>query len=112
MRFLRRTAVFAAGLIALSSLSAVEARAQEFPSRVVRIVVAFPAGGPTDFVARLLADKLKLLLGQNVIIENKPGANGAIGADYVAKGEPDGHLLFLTTVGAVAITPHLAAKVP
>jgi tripartite-type tricarboxylate transporter receptor subunit TctC len=78
---------------------------------VIRIVVAFPAGGPTDFVARLLADKLKGLLGQNVIIENKPGANGAIGADYVAKGEPDGHLLFLTTVGAVAITPHLAAKV-
>jgi tripartite-type tricarboxylate transporter receptor subunit TctC len=75
-------------------------------------VVAFPAGGPTDFVARLLADKLKVVLGQNVIIENKPGANGAIGADYVAKGEPDGHLVFLTTVGAVAITPHLAAKVP
>src|SRR5436190_6878915 len=86
--------------------------AQDFPSRVIRVVVAFPAGGPTDFVARLLADKLKILLGQNVIIENKPGANGAIGADYVAKGEPDGHLLFLTTVGAVAITPHLAAKVP
>jgi tripartite-type tricarboxylate transporter receptor subunit TctC len=88
------------------------ARAQEFPSRVIRLVVTFPAGGPTDFVARLLADRLKLLLGQSVIIENKPGANGAIGADYVAKGEPDGHLLFLTTVGAVAVTPHLAAKVP
>jgi tripartite-type tricarboxylate transporter receptor subunit TctC len=98
--------------MALSWLSASAARAQEFPSRVIRMVVAFPAGGPTDFVARLLADKLKTLLGQNVIIENKPGANGAIGADYVAKGEPDGHLLFLTTVGAVAITPHLAAKVP
>ena len=98
--------------MALSLLSAAEVPAQDFPSRVVRIVVAFPAGGPTDFVARLLADKLKVLLGQNVIIENKPGANGAIGADYVAKGEPDGHLLFLTTVGAVAITPHLAAKVP
>src|SRR5262249_36761625 len=81
---------------------------QDSPSRVVRIVVAFPAGGPTDFVARLIADKLKLLLGQNVIVENKPGANGAIGADYVAKGEADGHLLFITTVGAVAITPHLS----
>ena len=112
MRFARRTIVSAVGLMALSWLSASAARAQEFPSRVIRMVVAFPAGGPTDFVARLLADKLKTLLGQNVIIENKPGANGAIGADYVAKGEPDGHLLFLTTVGAVAITPHLAAKVP
>jgi tripartite-type tricarboxylate transporter receptor subunit TctC len=112
MRFARRTIVSAVGLIALAGLSASAAKAQEFPSRVIRIVVAFPAGGPTDFVARLLADKLKVVLGQNVIIENKPGANGAIGADYVAKGEPDGHLVFLTTVGAVAITPHLAAKVP
>src|SRR5207253_8877490 len=111
-RFAGRTTVSAVGLMALAWLSASAAKAQEFPSRVIRMVVAFPAGGPTDFVARLLADKLKILLGQNVIIENKPGANGAIGADYVAKGEPDGHLLFLTTVGAVAITPHLAAKVP
>src|SRR4029450_5923103 len=61
-----------------------------------------------DFVARILADRLKPLLGQNVIVENRPGANGAIGADYVAKGEADGHLLFLTTVGAVAVTPHLS----
>jgi tripartite-type tricarboxylate transporter receptor subunit TctC len=95
-------------LAALPWLLAAPAVAQDFPSRVVRIVVAFPPGGPTDFVARLLADKLKASLGQNVIIENKPGANGAIGADYVAKSEADGHLLFLTTVGAVAITPHLS----
>jgi len=86
------------------------ASAQEFPSRIVRIVVAFPAGGPTDFVARLLADKLKSMLGQSFVVENKPGANGSIGAEYVARGEPDGHLLFLTTVGAVAVTPHLVAK--
>jgi tripartite-type tricarboxylate transporter receptor subunit TctC len=84
--------------------------AQEFPTRTVRIVVAFPPGGPTDFVARLLADKLKASLGQSVVVENKPGANGAIGAEYVARAEPDGHLLFLTTVGAVAVSPHLAAK--
>jgi tripartite-type tricarboxylate transporter receptor subunit TctC len=84
--------------------------AQDFPTRIVRIVVAFPAGGPTDFVGRLLADKLKSLLGQSVVVENRPGANGAIGAEYVARGEPDGHLLFLTTAGAVAITPHLVAK--
>jgi tripartite-type tricarboxylate transporter receptor subunit TctC len=101
-------AVAILGLIACSCLAAVGVRAQEFPNRTVRIVVAFPAGGPTDFVARLLADKLKGQLGQNVIVENKAGANGAIGAEYVARGEADGHLLFLTTVGAVAITPHLA----
>src|SRR6266481_7572611 len=98
----------ALALVALSCLAVAQPRAQDFPSRIVRVVVAFPAGGPTDFVARLLADKLKPLIGQNVIVENRPGANGAIGADYVAKGEADGHLLFLTTVGAVAITPHLA----
>jgi tripartite-type tricarboxylate transporter receptor subunit TctC len=95
-------------LVALSWLLPAPATAQDFPSRVIRIVVAFPAGGPTDFVARLIADKIKAQLGQNVIVENKPGANGAIGADFVARGEPDGHLLFLTTVGAVAITPHLS----
>ena len=100
--------VMVVAVAALCSFAPATMRAQEFPSRVIRVVVAFPAGGPTDFVARLVADKLKPLLGQNVIVENKPGANGAIGADYVAKGEADGHLLFLTTVGAVAITPHLS----
>ena len=95
-------------MVGLAWLISEPSAAQDFPSRVIRIVVAFPAGGPTDFVARLIADNLKPLLGQNVIIENKPGANGAIGAEFVARGEPDGHLLFLTTVGAVAITPHLS----
>ncbi len=79
----------ALALVALSCLAAAQTRAQDFPSRIVRLVVAFPAGGPTDLVARLIADKLKPRIGQNVIIENKPGANGAIGADYVAKGEAD-----------------------
>src|SRR5262249_3662979 len=94
-------------LVALFWLAAAGSRAQDFPSRVIRVVVAFPAGRPTDLVARILADRLKPLLGQNVIVENRPGANGAIGADYVAKGEADGHLLFLTTVGAVGVPPHL-----
>jgi tripartite-type tricarboxylate transporter receptor subunit TctC len=85
--------------------------AQELPSRTIRMVVAFPAGGPADFVARLLAERLRTLIGQNVIVENRAGANGAIGAEYVARAEPDGATLFFTTVGAVAITPHLMAKV-
>ena len=95
------------GLIALACSVGAVVHAQDFPNRTVRIVVAFPAGGPTDFVARLIADKLKAQLGQNVIVENKPGANGAVGAEYVARGEPDGHLVFLTTAGAVVVTPHL-----
>src|SRR3974390_333312 len=97
-------------LVALALLTA-SATAQDLPARTIRMVVAFPAGGPTDFVARILADKLKSLLGQSVIVENRPGANGAIGAEYVAKSEPDGYTLFLTTAGAVAITPHLVGHV-
>ncbi len=103
----RRLTLMAA--LTLASLMVVTpAPAQDFPSRMIRMVVAFPPGGPTDLVARLMADKLKTSLGQNVIIENKAGANGTIGADYVAKGEPDGHLLFMTTAGAVTITPALS----
>jgi tripartite-type tricarboxylate transporter receptor subunit TctC len=88
------------------------AQAQDYPSRTVKIVVAFPAGGPTDFVARVLADKLKGILGQSVIIENKPGANAAIGAESVAKSDPDGYTLFFTTAGAVVINPHMRPDLP
>jgi tripartite-type tricarboxylate transporter receptor subunit TctC len=88
------------------------ASAQEFPSRTIHMVIAFPPGGPTDFVGRLVADKMKETLGQTIVIENKAGANGAIGADYVAKSEPDGHTLFLTTVGAVAVTPGMRSDLP
>ncbi len=99
-----------AALVALCAISA--ARAQDYPSRPIRMVIAFPAGGPTDFVGRLIADKLKGTLSQPVLVENKPGANGAIGADFVAKSDPDGHTLFLTTVGAICITPHMRTDLP
>jgi len=104
---------FAAVAIAACWLVATgPAQAQTYPARTIKMVIAFPPGGPTDFVGRLLADKLKELLGQSVIIENKAGANGAIGADAVAKSEPDGYTLFFTTVGAVAITPNLRNDMP
>ena len=99
-------------VLLLALLQGVRAQDQVLPGRTIRMVVAFPPGGPTDFVGRLLADKLKALLGQSVIIENRAGANGAVGAEYVARANPDGTTLFLTTVGAVAVTPHLTAKVP
>lgn len=99
--------------VALALLvSAKAASTQDYPARTVRIVIAFPAGGPTDFVGRLVADKLRSILDQSVIIENKPGANAAIGADYVAKSEPDGYTLFLTTAGAVVINPHMRPDLP
>src|SRR4051794_40600456 len=107
MQVLRLLTVLALSLFALTG-----AIAQDFPSRPVRLVVAFPAGGPTDFVARLLADKLKGILGQSVLVENKSGANAAIGADYVAKSEPDGYTLFFTTISAVALNPHMRADLP
>jgi tripartite-type tricarboxylate transporter receptor subunit TctC len=106
----RRLAALSAALAFLDLAGA--AHAQDYPSRTVKIVVAFPAGGPTDFVARVLADKLKGALGQSVIIENKPGANAAIGAESVAKSDPDGYTLFFTTAGAVVINPHMRANLP
>jgi tripartite-type tricarboxylate transporter receptor subunit TctC len=89
-----------------------ESAAQEYPSRPIRLLVAFAAGGNTDFVARLVANELKAPLGQSVVVENKPGANGAIGADYVAKSEPDGYTLFFSTAGAIAINPSLRSDLP
>ncbi|MFZ3334929.1 MAG: tripartite tricarboxylate transporter substrate binding protein [Xanthobacteraceae bacterium] len=88
------------------------ARAQDFPTRPVRIVVAFPPGGPTDFVGRIVADKMTQLLGQRVYIDNKPGANGTLGGGDVAKSDPDGYSLFLTTSGAVTVSPHIMPKMP
>jgi tripartite-type tricarboxylate transporter receptor subunit TctC len=97
---------------ALFVLPLAAAFAQAFPSRPVRLVVGFPAGGPADYTARVLADKLPGLLGVNVIVENRVGANATIGADHVAKAAPDGHTLFLSTTGAVAISPHVGPKLP
>ncbi len=88
------------------------AKAQDFPTRPIRIVVAFPPGGPTDFVGRLVAEKMTGILGQRVYIDNKPGANGTLGGGDVAKSDPDGYSLFLTTSGAVTVSPHMMAKMP
>jgi tripartite-type tricarboxylate transporter receptor subunit TctC len=88
------------------------AAAQDYPTRPIRMIVAFSAGGTTDFVARLLADKVKGQLGQAVVVENKPGANGAIGADYVSKAAPDGYTLFFSTAGALTINPSMRNDLP
>jgi len=80
--------------------------------RVMRIIVAFPPGGPVDFVARSIADPLGKELGARVIVENKSGANGAIAGEIVAHAAADGNTLWLTSVGAVAINPVLYDKLP
>ena len=96
----------------LATATAAAQNSPPYPTRPIRLVVAFSAGGTTDFVARLLADKVKGPLGQPVVVENKPGANGAIGADLVSKAEPDGYTLFFSTAGALAINPSMRTDLP
>jgi tripartite-type tricarboxylate transporter receptor subunit TctC len=102
---MRGALIAACAALALAGASA--AQAQDYPTRPVRVVIAFPPGGPTDFVGRIVTDKMTAALGQRVYIENKPGAAGTVGADNIAKAEPDGYSLFLTTSGAVTIAPHI-----
>jgi tripartite-type tricarboxylate transporter receptor subunit TctC len=99
-----RTVSLAAALF----LAAVPALAQNWPTKPLKIVVPFPAGGPTDVLTRVLAEKLGGQLGQPVVVENKPGAGGAIGADFVAKSAPDGYTLVMATASTHSIGPYLA----
>src|SRR5438270_13273617 len=87
-------------------------QAQNYPSKTVRIVVPYPAGGPTDLVGRRVADALTKALKKAVIVENKSGAGGTIGADAVAKAAPDGHTLLLGLMGPMSIAPKIAPNLP
>jgi len=91
--------------LGLVAFTATLVRAQDYPTRPVRLIVAFTAGGTADRTARLIAAKMESTLGQAVAVENKPGGNGAVAAQYVAQSEPDGYTLFFTTAGAIAISP-------
>ncbi|MCD6673461.1 MAG: tripartite tricarboxylate transporter substrate binding protein [Burkholderiaceae bacterium] len=105
------TAIALAGVAAVASLSST-ASAQSWPERPIRYVVPYPPGGPLDLVARALAEKLDASLGQRVVVENKPGAGGNIGADLVAKAPPDGYAIVMGAVATHAINPYLYAKMP
>jgi tripartite-type tricarboxylate transporter receptor subunit TctC len=85
---------------------------QNWPSQPIRIIVTFTPGGAPDTLARILSEKLQHTLGVPITVENKPGAGGNIGADYVAKSKPDGYTLLLGTVGTQTINPYLYAKIP
>ena len=88
------------------------ANAQSWPSRPVRVVVAFPAGGGVDFVARVVAQRLTEELKQTFVVDNRAGANGAIGADAVAKSAPDGYTILIASPGEVVVGPAAGQKVP
>ena len=88
------------------------AAAQAWPSKPVKIVVPFAAGGATDVVARLLAQKLSDAWGQSVVVENRAGAGGNIGADVVAKSPPDGYTLLMTSGSIVTANPHMYKTMP
>jgi len=88
------------------------ASAQAYPSKAVRMVNPFPPGGPLDLLGRLLSEKLAAGLGKPVIVENKPGAAGNIGAAEVAKAPADGHTVLLTLFSIVTSNPHLYERMP
>lgn len=98
-------------LLAIFLFGAAQLASQAQPA-ITRLVVTFPPGGPTDQIARLLAQRLSSELGEQVIVENKPGANGNIGTDSVVRSKPDGSTLLLATVGPIAISPALYASLP
>src|SRR5258708_37562266 len=83
-----------------------------YPSRTIKMIVPYPAGGTTDFLGRLVADQLKSGLGATVIVENEPGAATALGAEQVARAEPDGYTLLMATSTTLAINKTLYKKLP
>jgi tripartite-type tricarboxylate transporter receptor subunit TctC len=84
----------------------------QYPSRPIHLIVPIPPGGAPDIAARVLAEKLSQTLGQAVVVENKPGANGNVASEYVARSTPDGHTLALIADSQVVINPHLYTKMP
>ena len=81
-------------------------------TKVTRLLVAFPPGGPVDFIARTISEQLGKELGQQVVVENRAGANGAIAAEAVLKAPADGQMLWLSSVGAISINPGLYPNLP
>jgi tripartite-type tricarboxylate transporter receptor subunit TctC len=107
----RSALIFCFGIVAAFAAVA-EARAAEYPARPIKLVVPYAAGGPTDVLGRLVGEYLGRDLKQAVFVENKAGAQGAIGADAVARSEPDGYTLFVTAASIIVLNPMLYKKLP
>ena len=94
------------------SMTPMFARAQAWPSKPLKVIVPFTAGGSTDTVARIVAEKLSTRLGQPVIVDNRAGAGGAVGSDVAAKSPPDGYTMLVGTSSTMAIAPHVYTHLP
>ncbi len=104
--------VASAGILAAAAAAVLPAHASTFPRDTVRIVVPYPPGGASDVTARILADKLQAALKVAVVVENRPGANGNIAADAVARAKPDGYTLLMANVGPNAISQSIYPRLP
>ena len=107
-----RLALVAICSFATLSLTSIAASAEDYPTRPIRLIVGFPPGGINDIVARIVAQSLSESLGQSVVVENRAGAGGTIGANVVAKAEPDGYTLLLASVSNLAMAPSLYKDLP
>ncbi len=107
-----RLAARLACLAAASSMAAMAHAQQDFPNKPVHIIVGYAAGGGNDIIVRVVAPKMSEGLGQPVIIENKPGAQGIISCEYVAKSAPDGYTLLMGPSGPMTMNPAIYSKLP
>ncbi len=109
---MRAACTLALATCTLALLPALPAAAQDYPSKPIRLIVPFPPGGGADSTARTIGKRLGEALGQPVVVENRPGANGVVGTDAVAKAAPDGYTILMTDRGALGINPSLYSKLP
>ena len=100
------------GLALVAALLPQASLAQDFPNRPIKLIVPFPAGGPADTIARVVGGKMQDLIGQPVVIDNRGGAGGITGVDAVAKAEPNGYTIGITSPGAIAINPSVQTNLP
>ena len=107
-----KTALAIGFMAAFAAPALAQDSAAHYPNKTIKLVIPFPAGGTSDVLGRLVGDKLGQALGQTVVVENRAGANGNIGADYVARAEPDGYTLVLLDLGNLTISPSVYPNMP